>query len=172
MEGYERKFDKAANRAAGALGSVERGITHLANGCMLAAANLFFAAFCLWGAYAAYASYRLEANGQTTPGRVIRLEESSSTDGGCCVYSPVVEFQVKEQTYVFESDSASYPPAYEVGESVEVLYDPADPNKAQINKFGERWFFPMIIIPSMIFTAMLVNVVAFRAWRRGESIAD
>jgi hypothetical protein len=166
MENYEKKVVKAFNAVEKAGGVVNR----LQLGCWIVFANLFFAGFCLWGAYAGYVSWQLEQNGESTTGMVTRLEESSDSDGGCCVYSPVIEFEVNGQTYSFEGDTASYPPAYEVGEEVSVLYDPTDPNTAQINKRTERWLMPIILIPAMIFTALLVNFFLIRAFRRNEAI--
>jgi len=154
------------------LGAVDKGMNRLQIGCWTIFANLFFAAFCLWGVYAGYISWTLQNEGTTTTGTVVRLEESNSSEGGCCVYSPVVEFDANGQTHSFESDNASDPPAYEVGEVVNVIYDPSDPNTAQINKWSERWLFPIIIIPAMIFAAVILNFFMIRAWMRGESIED
>ena len=166
MDSYEKNFDKAVNVVEKAAGAANR----LYNGCFAILANLFFAGFCLWGAYAGYISWRLESNGETTTGVVVQLEESDSAESGCCVYSPVIEFNANGQTFSFDGDTASYPPAYEVGEEVSVLYDPADPDTAQINKWTERWLFPIIIIPAMIFAALLVNFFVFRAIWRGEDL--
>lgn len=166
MDNYERAVDKVANTAEKAAGAVNR----LQIGCWIVFANLFFAAFCLWGAYAAYTSWRLDQEGETTTGRVVRLEESSDSDGGCCVYSPVVEFKANGQTYSFEGDNASYPPAYDVGEEVSVIYHPNDPDTAQINKWTERWLFPLIIIPAMIFTALIVNFFLIRSFWRNDPL--
>jgi hypothetical protein len=168
MDNYEKNVDKAINAVEKAGGVVNR----LQIGCWIIFANLFFAGFCLWGAYAGYTSWQLEQNGETGTGIVTGLEESDSADGGCCVYSPVIEFNVDGQTYSFDGENASYPPAYEVGEEVSVLYDPADPNTAQINKWTERWLFPIIIIPAMIFTALLVNFFLIRAFWRNEEIEE
>lgn len=166
MDNYERAVDKVANTAVKAAGAVNR----LQLGCWIVFANLFFAGFCLWGAYAAYTSWRLDKEGETTTGRVVRLEESSDSDGGCCVYSPVIEFKANGQTYSFESSNASYPPAYDVGEEVKVIYHPNDPNTAQINKWTERWLLPLIIIPAMIFTALLVNFFLIRSFWHNDPI--
>ena len=166
MDNYERAVDKVANTAEKAAGAVNR----LQIGCWIVFANLFFAAFCLWGAYAAYTSWRLDQEGEITTGRVVRLEESSDSDGGCCVYSPVIEFEANGQTYSFESSNASYPPAYDVGEEVKVIYHPNDPNTAQINKWTERWLFPLIIIPAMIFAALLVNFFLIRSFWRNDPL--
>jgi hypothetical protein len=155
-----------------ALDTVGTGVNRLQTGCWIIFGNLFLAAFCLWGMYAAYTSWTLQNEGITTTGTVVRLEESDSSEGGCCVYSPVVEFSVNGLIYSFESDNASDPPAYQVGEVVNVIYDPSDPSTAQIDKWSERWLFPIIIIPAMIFTALILNFFMIRAWRRGEYIGE
>lgn len=166
MDNYEKNVDRALNAVEKAGGVMNRAYI----GCGIIFANLFFAAFCLWGAYAGYVSWGLEQNGERTTGVVTRLEESSSGDSGCCVYSPVIEFEANGQTFSFEGGNASDPPAYDVGEQVPVLYDPADPNTAQINKWTERWLFPIIIIPAMLFAALLVNFFMIRAFWRNEPI--
>ena len=168
MESYERNVDKALNAVEKVAGVANRAYI----GCGMILANLFFAGFCLWGAYATYISWQLEQNGETTTGTVVRLEESNSSEGGCCVYSPVIEFDMNGQTFSFEGDNASYPPAYEVGENVSVLYDPSDPDTAQINKWSERWLFPLIIIPAMIFGALILNFFLIRAFWRNDPISD
>ena len=152
------------------LDTVGTGVNRLQIGCWTVFFNLFFTGFCLWGAYAAYTGWQLQTNGVTTPGTVVRLNEQSDAEGGCCTYVPVVDFYVNDQVYTFEGDNASYPPAYEVGEQVNVIYDPTNPNTAQIDSLFERWAFPVIIIPAMIFAAAVLNIVMVRAWKRGESI--
>ena len=168
MDSYERNVDKAVNAVEKVAGVANRVYT----GCVTILANLFFAGFCLWGVYAGYVSWTLEQNGETVTGSVVRLEESDSSDGGCCVYSPVIEFNLNGQTYSFEGDNASYPPAYEVGESVSVLYDPAEPHTAQINKWSERWLFPILIVPAMTLGALIVNFFMIRALWRNETVLD
>lgn len=165
---YERTVDRAVNTVEKAAGAANR----VWNGCIMLFANLFFAGFCLWGAYAGYISWKLEQEGVTTTGTVVRLEESNSAEGGCCVYSPVIEFTADGQTYSFDGDTATDPPAYEVGEEVSVLYHPDEPETAQINKWSERWLFPIIIIPAMILTAIVVNIVMIRAIWRNEVVME
>ena len=154
------------------LDAVEKGASRLQIGCWTIFFNLFFAGFCLWGVYSGYTSWRLQNEGLTTTGTVVRLEESNSSEGGCCVYSPVIEFSANGQTHSFEGGNASDPPAYEVGEVVNVIYDPSDPGTAQINKWTERWLFPILIIPAMIVTAVILNFFMIRAWIRGEPISE
>ena len=111
---------------------------------------------------------RLETTGIVVPGIVIGLDESN-TDGSS-TYSPVVEFTANGQTYTFESDNASSPPAYQIGETVNVRYDPADPNTAQIDKLTERWLMPVLLIPSMLCGSIVLTFFMVRAWRRGDDV--
>jgi hypothetical protein len=168
MDAYEKSVDKAVD----AVDKIGRGANRLSIGCAAILANLFLMAFCLWGAYAAYVSWQLETSGERTTGVVVRLNEQDDSDGGCCTYVPVVEFEAGGGTYSFEGDTASDPPQYRVNEEVSVLYDPSDPNTAQIDKFSERWLMPIILIPSMICASILVTFAMARAWRRGSSIME
>jgi len=152
------------------LDAANKGASRFQIGCWTVFFNLFFAGFCLWGVYAAYTGWLLQTKGVTTPGIVTRLDERSSSEGGCCTYVPVVDFEVNDQVYTLEGDNASYPPAYEVGEQVDVRYDPTNPNTAQIDSLFARWLFPVIIIPTMILAALVINFFMIRAWRRGEAI--
>ena len=40
---------------------------------------------------------------------------------------------------------ASSPPAYDVGEHVEVIYQPNDPENARIDSFAESWLLPLVL---------------------------
>lgn len=168
MDQYEKNVDAAANKIFNTAEKVGRGANKVAIGCTTVIANLFFGAFCLWGVFAAYTAYRLETTGVVAPGIVIGLDES--TTDGSTTYSPVVEFTANGQTYTFESSNASSPPAYQVGETVNVRYDPADPNTAQIDKLTERWLMPVLLIPSMLCGSILLTFFMVRAWRRGDDV--
>ena len=154
------------------LDSVDKGLNRIKIGCMALLVNLLFAAFCFWGVYAASVGWRLQTQGATTTGTVVRMEESDSGDGGCCVYSPVVEFQAGGELYSFDGGNASDPPDYSVGQQVEVRYDSANPNTAQIDSFYERWLFPLIIIPAMIIAALVTNFLMLRAFLRGDDAGE
>ncbi|MBK8781990.1 MAG: DUF3592 domain-containing protein [Anaerolineales bacterium] len=164
VESYEKNFDKVANT----VDKVATGVNRLRIGCITLFVNLFLAAFCLWGAYAASVSWKLQSTGEVTTGTVTRLEESKTSEGYCCLYTPVVEFQANGQTYSVENGSASDSVDYTVGSDVQIRYDPANPNTAQIDNVMERWLFPVLIIPSMIFAALITNFFAFRSWRQGD----
>ncbi len=86
-------------------------------------------------------------------GEVTGLVESHSDNS--VTYSPVVEFQTLEgNTLVFESSFSSSPPAYDIGEKVEVYYLPSLPDSAKLNGFFSLWGGGLIlgIIGSVFFT--------------------
>lgn len=67
------------------------------------------------------------------------LEYSRSRKGSGSYY-PVVEFQIPEgKTVSFRSDVGSNPVSYDVGEQVEVLYNPRYPNEAKMTGFWNLW---------------------------------
>jgi len=54
---------------------------------------------------------------------------------------------------------------------VNVIYDPANPDTAQINKWTERWLFPLIIIPAMLIGALILNFFMIRSFWRNDPIS-
>jgi hypothetical protein len=167
---YEKAVDSIAPKLGTAVEKVGRGLNRLYIGCAMIFGNLFFAAFCLWGAYAATVSWRLQSAGELVTGVVTSLKESKTREGYCCVYSPVVEFEVNGQKYTFENENASGQADYEIGAEVSVLFDPSNPHVAQINTFSDRWLFPIMIIPAMILSSLLLNFFMIRSWRRGDDL--
>jgi len=80
-------------------------------------------------------------------GTVVELKEGAcgGTDSHP-VYYPIIRFADKAgQGHTLYSNSGSYPPAYEVGERVSVLCDPANPKEAKVNSFTELWLWPLIL---------------------------
>lgn len=81
-----------------------------------------------------------------TSGTVVEVQrrQSSSDDGP--TYYPVVRFADAEgRDVTFTSSTGSNPPSHREGDRVEVLYDPRDPNDAEINSFFSLWFGPLMI---------------------------
>jgi hypothetical protein len=78
----------------------------------------------------------LESQGIEVPGVVIDLQENYDSDGSS--YTPVVQFRAKGgQSIEFVSSYSSSPPAYDVGESVTVVYPPDNPSDAIIKGDGQ-----------------------------------
>jgi hypothetical protein len=60
-------------------------------------------------------------------------------------YDPVVEFTGPSgNTVRFTSWVGSNPPAWDVGEHVDVLYDPDNPRDAVIDAYWQKWFLPTL----------------------------
>jgi hypothetical protein len=57
-------------------------------------------------------------------------------------YAPVVEYQVGGQTYRIQGHVAASPPAYSVGDRVQVLVPPERPAEGRIESFSEQWLVP------------------------------
>lgn len=113
-------------------------------------------------------SFELAFQGEKTTGQVIGLVQSTDSEGGT-FYSPVVTFTIGERTLQIQGQTASYPPAYRVGEEVEVVYNPDNISKAAINKFSELWLLPTVIggVAAIFFvTANLVMVAGLLASNR------
>jgi hypothetical protein len=78
----------------------------------------------------------LEKQGIEAQGVVIDLQENYDSDGS--TYTPVVQFKTKSgQSIEFASSYSSSPPAYDVGESVTVVYPPNNPAEAIIKSDGQ-----------------------------------
>jgi hypothetical protein len=94
----------------------------------------------------AYSSYMFYSKGMEVQGTVVRLEESSSSEGGP-TYSPVFSYKVDGVQYEYESVNSSSPPTNKVGDIETLLVDPANPGRARQNSFWELWLLPCILCP-------------------------
>lgn len=111
-----------------------------------------------------YTSVSLAANGVEASATVVRLEASSSSDGGT-TYSPVFRYVVDGQEYEYESVNSSYPPSHEVGEVTTLLYNPENPAKARENSFWELWLLPSIMCPisfGMVVLSVMIPMIVRR----------
>lgn len=84
--------------------------------------------------------------------QVSRLSEADSLSRAQGVISsvvqgcPTVEFSTPNGERVeFRGGVCSSPPAYDVGERVEVLYPPASPASARLDGFSENWFASLVL---------------------------
>jgi len=101
-----------------------------------------------------YSSYMFYSKGIEVQGTVVRLESSSSSEGGT-TYSPVFSYTVDGQQYEYESVNSSNPPANMVGDVETLLVDPNNPGKARQNSFWELWLLPFILCPVSVFMIIL-----------------
>jgi hypothetical protein len=106
---------------------------------------------------------RLNQRAARTSGVVVALERRTLAGGGALPF-PVVEFvAVDGRRWRFRSDSASALSPFAVGQSVAVLYDPADPARARIDAAALQWALPVVFLAlgGMFF---LTGVCAFLAF--------
>ena len=110
------------------------------------------------GVWYTYTSYMFSTKGIEVQGTVVRLESSSSSEGGT-TYSPVFSYTVDGQQYEYESVNSSSPPSNEVGDVETLLYDPDNPGKARQNSFWELWLLPCILCPvSFLMIALSIGI--------------
>lgn len=111
----------------------------------------------LWG----WNRYALSSAGLRTQGRVVENYKAVSTTdsppgGGSSgqirnkytyvSYYPVIEFATERgETVRFRGSTGSGVPEYEPGAPVEVVYDPANPHKAQMTAFSQQWLGPLVV---------------------------
>ncbi len=102
-------------------------------------------------------------------GTVIDNEYRSHTDPedsarSYWAYYPVVSFTTAQgYLHIFTDGEGSYPPAYEVGETVEVLYNPDDPLDATINSWMSIWMGPLLF--TTIGLLPVLGLVVWAVWR-------
>jgi len=82
-----------------------------------------------------------------TTGTVIELTESVTANGRASMLCPVVEFTtVTGEKIRFTSEFGSRPAGHKIGQSVNVRYEAADPQKAEIESTMNRWLVPAILV--------------------------
>jgi hypothetical protein len=93
-----------------------------------------------------YAGNRsFEQHARRAAGHVVSLEPSQGSDRSL-TYLPIVQFTAEDgRTIEFSSGVSSNPPAYDVGEEVSVLYDPAKPTDAKIDAFWQVHFVTVVL---------------------------
>jgi hypothetical protein len=93
---------------------------------------------------------------QTATGTVVDLDLSSGGDNTSS-FCPVIEFTTKAGEPVrYYGNVCSNPPSYDIGEQVEVLYDPQDIRKVQMTGFWSQYTGVVVLscigVPFLLFT--------------------
>jgi len=79
-----------------------------------------------------------------TEATVVDVEKSTSDDGA--MYYPVFSFSDKNgNRHRIHSKMGSYPPAYKIGDTVTIFYDPQIPEKTKLDSFVSLWLGPVIL---------------------------
>jgi|JI6StandDraft_1071083.scaffolds.fasta_scaffold294782_1 hypothetical protein len=98
-----------------------------------------------WG----YKRLELYNNGISTTGRVVKNIDFTKKDNKSIpskTYYPLVEFTSPDgKIYQFRGNTGSGIAEYEVGASVNIIYNPVTPSEAQIANFSEFLEGPLVI---------------------------
>jgi hypothetical protein len=87
--------------------------------------------------------------------------------GGTEMYTPRIRFKTAEGNEVtFDYRSSSNHPGYDVGDAVEVVYDPAHPDEASVLSIWDFWLEPLVLLVAGVVT-MAARVGMF-IWRRSH----
>ncbi|MBI4836157.1 MAG: DUF3592 domain-containing protein [Candidatus Abawacabacteria bacterium] len=105
-----------------------------------------------------------------THGTVTKIAGHIDSDGDY-MYSPVITFTDRRgKEHTFESATSSNLPAFEEGDRIEVLYDPADFKTAQLNSFADLHLGTLILgIMGGLFT-LISGGVLFSMHKRKQKI--
>jgi hypothetical protein len=94
----------------------------------------------LWGAHSWWSTSRFVARALTAPGEVIELKVHHDSEDNSNTYSPVFRYTLPDgREITLESGMRTYPPAYDVGERVQVYYQPENVTDAKIVGFWSLW---------------------------------
>jgi hypothetical protein len=89
-------------------------------------------------------------------GTVVDLDLSSDSDGSS-TFCPVIEFNTKAGEPVrYYGNVCSNPPSYQIGEQVDVVYDPQDISHVQMTGFWSQYTGVVVLscigLPFLLFT--------------------
>lgn len=85
------------------------------------------------------------ASAETVTGHVSDFDISSDSDNNNS-YCPVIDFTTQRgQNVEYHANVCSAPPAFDVGQSVKVVYDPQNPRKVQMAGFWSEYLAPLIL---------------------------
>jgi hypothetical protein len=121
------------------------------------------------GAVAAVKQVRKSGRGVATTGTVVDLVKRVFNAGSAGVYCPVVEFTAASgQPVRFESQFGTMPASHRVGQSIAIRYDPADPQKAEVDSATANWFVPgctiamgiLFLLMGLVFVVIGILVLA------------
>lgn len=100
-----------------------------------------------FAAYLVYAHQQFEKRALTVTGTVVAYHSHISYDdnSSTTMYAPEFEYTVKGKTYNYVTSSSSSFKTYAIGDEVDVLVDPDNPQEVLVNSFMEKWFLPVLL---------------------------
>ena len=107
-------------------------------------------ALCGGAGYVRHTRAAFEAGSAHATGRVIDIVVTDRTGGERC-FAPRVRFDVAGVQHEFVPSvhtcpsDGDYDPPWSEGDEVAVLYDPANPARADLDGFFNRWLLPLVL---------------------------
>ena len=124
--------------------------------------------FVVFGGVFAIRTYVFLQSAVPATGTIVKLIEKKSD--GDNLYAPVFTFQdANDKTHKVFSSTASFPPIGDVGDQIEVLYDPRNPNHAEEDKFFNLWGIAAIPAGLGIFYLIVFWIVVVITKRKMDS---
>ncbi len=114
-----------------------------------------------------YMSKALEAEGTVIGNDFTR---SIKTGTGSGSYHPIVEYSYNGKVVSFRSSMGSNPSMYDVGEKVQVCFDPDDMKNAQIKNFFSQNLVSFILGSIGLIFFVIGGVFGLVAWNRNKTI--
>jgi len=136
MDKYENAIDRTLN-TVNSVYSTGRRIGYVVMGLFFMFTSIvLFAA----GIYLYKTRINEAATFTKTTGTVIELKEVKGNVDVGTTYKPILKYQDKNgREFIYTSANSSDPPAYDVGEKVDMFYNEANPEEAFIDSVWEKW---------------------------------
>lgn len=121
--------------------------------------------FFLVGLYDAYhniheISIFIQTEGTVVENSFVTIVEDGNGVGS---YLPQVEFALPDGNKIrFTDKVGSLPPDYEIGETVQIIYQPENPANACINSWKRIWLAPVILMSVGILPLIICFVILHR----------
>ena len=116
--------------------------------CIVMVIFFFGGMFLIFDGFASYQSTSMFlSTAAESQGQVIQLIEVAATDSErarTVVYEPLIRFPDQAETDVEFQWFGSNPAAFNVGDSVSVVYQPGEPQNARVNTFSDLWLRSII----------------------------
>ncbi len=121
--------------------------------------------------YLSIQNYGFVHHAARTQGTVISLDPrppagSTRTPRGT-TRAPTVRYEVAGKTYTYTAAHGTYRQRHRVGDTLEVLYDPSNPERARLH--GEGQLMIPLITSGFATTALLLGFALFRTRRIGPA---
>jgi hypothetical protein len=99
-------------------------------------------------AYLIYSHQQFEKNAKVVKATVTEYQSYNSRDDDgstTTMFTPVFEYEFKGTKHTYVSNTSSSSKDYEIGEKVDMMVNPDDPQDVLIDSFMGKWFLPLLL---------------------------